>query len=68
MLGKLIGAYIGEKLMARSGRGGTGALAGAGSAAVARRSAKPLAMLLAAGYGLKLLNDYRKNQRASASS
>lgn len=65
MFGKLIGAYIGEKLMSRSGRGGRGAIVGAGSAVAARRGAKPLAVLLAAGYGLKLLNDYRRNKRSS---
>ena len=63
MFGKIIGAYIGEKIMARSGRGATGAVVGAGSAAVARRGVKPLAVLLAAGYGLKMLRDYRRNQR-----
>lgn len=63
MLGKILGAYVGEKLMSRSGRGGQGAMVGAGSAAVARRGVKPLAVLLAAGYGIKLLRDHRRNQR-----
>lgn len=63
MLGKILGAYIGDRLMSRSGRGGQGAIIGAGSAAVARRGAKPLAVLLAAGYGIKLLREYRRNQR-----
>jgi hypothetical protein len=66
MLGKLLGAYVGERLMRRSGRGGTGVLAGAGAAAVARRGGKPLAVILAAGYGLKLLNDYRRTRRTAA--
>ena len=66
MFGKLIGAYIGEKIMARSGRGGTGAVAGAAGAAVARRGFGPLATVIAVGYGLKKLNDYRKAQRTVA--
>jgi hypothetical protein len=65
MFGKLLGAYVGEKLFARSGRGASGAFGGVATAAVARRGAKPLALLLAAGYGLKLLSDYRAKQRAS---
>ncbi len=65
MLGKILGAYVGERLMARRGRGGSGAIAGAGTAALARRGGKPLIALLAAGYGLKLLNDYRKNRSTS---
>ena len=66
MIGKLIAAYLGEKVMARSGRGGTGAIGGAATAAVARRGVRPLAVLLAAGYGIKLLNDYRRKERAPA--
>ena len=64
MLGKIFGAYLGEKLMARSGRGATGAIAGAGTAAVAKRGIGPLALIVAAGYGLKLLRDRRRNQRS----
>jgi hypothetical protein len=66
MFGKLLAAYVGEKMFARGNRGASGALGGVATAAVARRGAKPLALLLAAGYGLKLLNDYRTKQRASA--
>ena len=66
MFGKILGAYVGEKLLGRLNRGGTGALAGAATAVAARRGAKPLALLLAAGYGLKLLNDYRVRQRRAA--
>ena len=63
MFGKLIGAYVGERLLRRINRGGTGAIAGAATAVAARRGVKPLALVLAAGYGLKMLNDYRKSQR-----
>ena len=66
MFGKILGAYVGEKLMARGGRGASGALIGAGTVALARRGGRPLAMLIAAGYGLKMLNDYRKKQRGAA--
>lgn len=66
MIGKLIGAYIGQRIMNRSGRGGTGALAGVAGAAVARRGFGPLATVVAVGYGLKKLNDYRKTRRPVA--
>ncbi|GAC1573236.1 MAG: hypothetical protein NVS3B5_02680 [Sphingomicrobium sp.] len=62
----MLGAYIGEKLFSRSARGASGVIGGAAAAAVARRGAKPLALLLATGFGLKLLSDYRARQRASA--
>ena len=65
MIGKFIGAYVGEKIMARSGRGGAGALAGAATAVAARRGLGPLATVVAVGYGLKKLNDYRKTRRVS---
>jgi hypothetical protein len=66
MFGKILGAYVGEKLFSRLNRGGTGALAGAATVVAARRGARPLALLLAAGYGLKLLNDYRVRQSRAA--
>ena len=66
MFGKFIGAYVGQKLLGRINRGGTGALAGVATTVAARRGAKPLALLIAAGYGLKLLNDYRTRQRTAA--
>ena len=65
MFGKLVGAYVGQKILGRVNRGGTGALAGAATAVATRKGARPLAMLLAAGYGLKLLNDYRVRQRSA---
>lgn len=63
MLGKLIGAYLGEKLMARTGRGASGAIIGAGTAAIARRGIKPLALLLAVGYGASKLTALRRERR-----
>ena len=66
MIGKLIGAYIGEKIMARSGRAGSGAIAGAAGATLARRGIKPLAVVLVAGYGIKMLRDHRRTRRRAA--
>ena len=65
MFGKLLGAYVGQKLLSRTGRGGAGALGGVAAAAVARRGMGPLALVLAAGYGLKKVNEYRNRRRAS---
>ena len=65
MIGKLIGAFIGNKIMTHSGRGGAGAVAGAATAGAARRGFGPLATVVAVGYGLKKLNDYRKTRRDS---
>lgn len=66
MFGKLIGAYIGEKVLASSGRGAAGAVGGAATAVIARRGLRPLALLLAAGYGYKKLKEYRARQGAAA--
>ena len=66
MVGKILGAYVGEKILDRLNRGGTGAIAGAATVVAARRGTKSLALLLAAGYGLKMLNDYRVRQRRAA--
>lgn len=68
MIGKLLTAYLGSKLMARSGRGAAGALGGLATAAVARRGVGPLAMVVAAGYGLKKLNEYRNRSRTTTAS
>lgn len=67
MIGKIIGAMVGEKVMsAASRRGGLGAVGGAVAVAAARRGVWPLAMLLAAGYGLKRLRNQRQNPPATA--
>ncbi len=65
MLRGLIGAMIGDKLAARSGNRATGALLGAGVAALARRGLGPLGVALAAGYGVKKLAEYRRSKRAA---
>ena len=62
MLGKLAGAYLGEKMAGRN-RGLRGALMGAGLAAVARRGLGPLALALGAGWAAKKMWDKRQERR-----
>ena len=52
MLGKLAGAFIGEKIAGRN-RGLRGAILGAGVAAVAKRGLGPLALVLGAGWAAR---------------
>jgi hypothetical protein len=63
MLGKLAGAFIGQRVAGRN-RGVKGALLGAGVAAVARRGFGPLAGALALGWGAKKLYERRKGRSA----
>lgn len=63
MLGKLAGAFIGEKMAGRN-RGMRGALIGAGVAAVARRGLGPLALALGAGWAAKKIWDKRQDSRS----
>ena len=67
MLGKLAGAFIGEKMAGRN-RGMRGALIGAGVAAVARRGLGPLALALGAGWAAKKMWDKRQDRRRPAYS
>ena len=62
MLGKLAGAYVGEKMAGRN-RGLRGAVLGAGVAAVARRGLGPLALALGAGWAAKKMWDKRQERR-----
>lgn len=62
MLGKLAGAYVGEKMAGRN-RGLRGAVLGAGVAAVARRGLGPLALALGAGWAAKKMWDKRPERR-----
>ena len=64
MLGKLAGAFIGEKIAGRN-NGLRGALVGAGVAAVARRGLGPLALALGAGWAAKKVWDKRQGRRGS---
>ena len=65
MLGKLIGAIIGNKV-AGSHSGAKGALIGAGVAALARRGLGPLGLALGAGWAAKKLWESRQAARAPA--
>ena len=62
MLGKLAGAYVGEKMAGRN-CGLRGAVLGAGVAAVARRGLGPLALALGAGWAAKKMWDKRRERR-----
>jgi hypothetical protein len=62
MLGKLAGAFIGERMAGRNS-GLRGALMGAGVAAVARRGLGPLALVLGAGWAAKKMMDKRQDHR-----
>ena len=64
MLGKLAGAFIGEKVAGRN-NGLKGALVGAGVAAVARRGLGPLALVLGAGWAAKKMMEKRQGRRPS---
>ena len=64
MLGKLAGAFIGEKVAGRN-NGLKGALVGAGVAAIARRSLGPLALVLGAGWAAKKMMEKRQGRRPS---
>ena len=63
MLGKLAGAYLGEKMAGRNS-GLRGALVGAGVAAVAKRGLGPLALVVGAGWAAKKLWDKRQGRHS----
>jgi hypothetical protein len=63
MIGKIIGAVVGERLTRRSGGGARGALVGALVPMVARRAFGPLGLVIAGGYAAKKIYDSQKNRR-----
>ena len=63
MLGKLAGAFLGEKL-AGPNKGAKGALIGYGAAALARRSVPTLAAVALGGWAFRKFRD-RRAARAS---
>ena len=63
MLGKLFGAWLGEKVAGRNS-GAKGAILGYGAAAVARRSVPALAAISLAGWAF---NKWRDKRRAHPS-
>lgn len=66
MLGKLAGAWLGEKVAGRN-QAAKGALLGYGAAAVAKRSLPTLAALALGGWAFKKWRDRRRDQRDYAS-
>jgi hypothetical protein len=63
MLGKIIGAVVGERVARRYGTGAKGALIGTAVPIVARRLFGPLGLAIAGGYAAKKYYDYRKDRR-----
>ena len=61
MLGKLAGAFIGNKMAGRN-NGLRGALVGAGVAAIARRGLGPLALVAGAGWAAKKIMEKRQRR------
>ena len=58
MLGKLAGAWLGEKIAGRN-EGAKGAILGFGAAAIAKRSVPTLAALALGGWAFKRWRDRR---------
>lgn len=63
MLGKLAGAFIGNKVAGRQS-GAKGALLGWGIAAIARRGLGPLGLALGAGWAAKKFYERRQAKRS----
>ena len=59
MIGKLFGAWLGEKVAGRN-EGAKGALLGYGAAALAKRSVPTLAALALGGWAFKKWRDKRR--------
>ena len=59
MLGKLAGAWLGEKIAGRN-EGAKGAVLGYGAAALAKRSIPTLAVLALGGWAFKKWRDKRR--------
>ena len=65
MIGKVIGAAVGERIARRYGTGAKGAMIGALAPVVMRRLFGPLGLALAGGYAAKKYYDRRKARTAS---
>lgn len=61
MLGKLAGAWLGEKVAGRN-QGAKGAILGYGAAALARRSVPALAALALGGWAFRKWREHRKSE------
>ena len=62
MIGKIIGAVVGERLSRRSGGGARGALVGALIPVIARRAFGPLDLAIAGGYAAKKIYNAQKRR------
>jgi len=60
MLGKIAGAFLGERIAGRR-NGAKGAILGYGAAALARRSVPALAAVSLAGWGYRKWRDRRRS-------
>ena len=59
MIGKLFGAWLGEKIVGRN-EGAKGAILGYGAASLARRSVPALAALTIGGWAIRKWRDKRR--------
>jgi hypothetical protein len=66
MLGKIAGAFIGNRVAGRND-GLKGAILGAAGARIATRGLGPLGTALAVGYGAKKLIEWNRARKASPS-
>jgi hypothetical protein len=64
MIGKLIGAWLGEKVAGKN-EGAKGALLGYGTAALAKRSIPTLAAIALGGWAFKKWRDHRRSDQPS---
>ncbi|MES2120444.1 MAG: hypothetical protein V4513_07700 [Pseudomonadota bacterium] len=62
MLGKLAGAFLGQRIAGRRG-GAKGAIIGYGAAALARRSVPALAAITIGGWAFRKFRDRRERRR-----
>lgn len=63
MLGKILGAIVGEKVAGPNNKL-SGALIGAAVPVILRRGLGPIAVLVAAGWGAKKLIDYSRVRKS----
>jgi hypothetical protein len=63
MIGKLFGAWLGEKVAGKN-EGAKGAMLGYGAAALAKRSVPTLAALALGGWAFKKWRDRRRSEPA----
>lgn len=61
MLGKLTGAWLGEKIVGKN-EGAKGAILGYGAAALAKRSVPALAVLALGGWAFRKWRDKRRSK------